>query len=532
MKYVIGSKSIFWIFILFVSLCLIYFSKLGHVANLLQVEPSAALVVGVVASLLGSIFYRVGRPFMASPYVLIMRFKGLPEVYEITLIHFNKFWLTFDKNVGIKAIELPHSLQKIIIFLSFATLGLLVFSQREVSLIEQFPKNMSWGVSKTCEDAKRDKTPAKERPECQLILRGYELGYVDDLGDCGEFADEEPKWCDLRQKDEPYLHFAWRRLNGFTKTSIEYIAGLTTKNLEKKYNRDVKRIKPMSHLKLSEISGAPRAQHFVIMNLPEPKGWFWKNLKNKLFPSQCVETESSYPNKLPEPKSEVELSGNLVSAFGHLLFDNRYNRVIGSCKEYELIWGQKNDICKTIRKNPAKELKKLGLNSKINKIIERYNNKIKSYPENKTLTPKEVVSVNCLEFGSKKTQQKVYPFKIKDQNIWLKVLNYSKIDFKVGSSVESFQIASQLTSLRFHYGRFLSKASWSMDKEVSVTEELMNPDDFKMTRLVYLEDVDVFLSSHWILGREDLLEVYPYYLHLAHFVNSFRDNYASSRGRL
>lgn len=121
---------------------------------------------------------------------------------------------------------------------------------------------------------------------------------------------------------------------------------------------------------------------------------------------------------------------------------------------------------------------------------------------------------------------------VNGNKVALKVLRYPSLEFKTGDSVEVLKMVSRLATGKFHYGKLMSRASLSTENPIEVTEDLMADPYFRMTRLAFLEDLDVFLGPSWILDRRDLLEVYPYYMHLNHFVNSFRLNYAQSRGRL
>lgn len=55
---------------------------------------------------------------------------------------------------------------------------------------------------------------------------------------------------------------------------------------------------------------------------------------------------------------------------------------------------------------------------------------------------------------------------------------------------------------------------------------------YMLTKLEILRSLDVLLGHEWLRKREDLLEVYPWFLHLYHFVEIFRGEYRPIRGRL
>ncbi len=529
-----GSKSLFWLLVFVLHVILFFSSELSRAANFLQIDSSSAFIVGALASFLGILLYRVSRPAVPSPYRFSIHYKVEPEERSVVLLHVKNIWVSVNRNFDDDIVEIFPKGQFALMFMSLILAGILTFSQREIALIEKFPQQLTWGQTKFCPDPNQGKIQAEERPECQLLLRAHKLGYAEDLGDCGEFVEGPPVWCDLRQKDEPYFHFAWRRLKEAYDSSYSTVKDIhfDKKKYEEQIAKEIDRLKPLARNKMAEVAAEPRSLHFILSSLPEPEGWTWHKIKRRLLPSQCLVTESDYPNKLPEPSEAKDLSSNLVMAFGHLLFDYGYSRVISSCKEYHFLWGLGETTCRDIRKSPQATLTQLGLLDPIKKIIQRYEDKKVSYPNDKSLEPRDVISINCLEYGKERIQQKVYQVKLGRHKLWLKVLQHPKLEYKSGDSIQSFQLASKLASLRFNYGRLLSRSSLSDGEEVLVTEEMVTQDDFRFTRVVFLEEIDVFLNPYWLLEREDILEIYPYYLHLTHFVNSFRNNYAQGRGRL
>ena len=47
-----------------------------------------------------------------------------------------------------------------------------------------------------------------------------------------------------------------------------------------------------------------------------------------------------------------------------------------------------------------------------------------------------------------------------------------------------------------------------------------------------VRSADLFLGNDWLARRPDLLEVYPYHLHLQNFIEIFRRQYRQHEGRL
>ena len=104
---------------------------------------------------------------------------------------------------------------------------------------------------------------------------------------------------------------------------------------------------------------------------------------------------------------------------------------------------------------------------------------------------------------------------------------------KVNSKL--YKSFSQLLATDFNYSGFLSNEGTSLSKLLStaaVGPEQFNEGAFPLSRLEYLKTVDVFLDHPWLQGREDLLEVYPYYHHLYNFIQLFRKQYHLQRTRL
>jgi hypothetical protein len=84
----------------------------------------------------------------------------------------------------------------------------------------------------------------------------------------------------------------------------------------------------------------------------------------------------------------------------------------------------------------------------------------------------------------------------------------------------------------FHYGSLLSNASTSELLDAGVDPKFFTGKGGFLSRLDYLADVDILLGQKWIEKRDDLLDVYPWHVHLSNYVQLFRSRYRSERGRL
>jgi hypothetical protein len=94
---------------------------------------------------------------------------------------------------------------------------------------------------------------------------------------------------------------------------------------------------------------------------------------------------------------------------------------------------------------------------------------------------------------------------------------------------------SKVLESRFHYSQLTSRSDVKIDgvsSEAADNEKYLQEPTYLFTRLDILKNVDIFLGNNWVLEREDLLEVYPYHVHLQNYVNKFREKYQERHGRL
>ncbi|MCB0366231.1 MAG: hypothetical protein H6624_08050 [Bdellovibrionaceae bacterium] len=526
-----GSKLIFWCFFAAILAVLLVFSDSSQVENLRELEPLATFAIGLMAVLVGGIVFRATRPRNPSAYRFNVHFKKKPKE-DILLFHIGQVYFSVARNEDDPVIDMPYWLQRLLTPACFLMVGLLAFSHREIGLLEKFPAQMSLGKTPTCEDPNESMQKAEERPECQLVLRAFRLGYATELGDCGNVETGPPKLCFLRQKDEPYLHYASRLLAGAYHTTVSQFDQQNLDATKAKWQQDMDRLESITHSKVAEATGQARSRHFILSNLAPPENPTWMKIKDVFRPSRCIDEFSILPNRIPDPTDQASLSQSFLMASGHLLFDPKYRQTVSACKEYQFLWNVSLGTCTDMIKEPLPHLVRLGILQPIEDLLARHRHKALSDPLARLPKTEQVVSISCLEYGHTTVSALRRTITVNGNKVALKVLRYPSLEFKTGDSVEVLKMVSRLATGKFHYGKLMSRASLSTENPIEVTEDLMADPYFRMTRLAFLEDLDVFLGPSWILDRRDLLEVYPYYMHLNHFVNSFRLNYAQSRGRL
>ncbi|MFC1611527.1 hypothetical protein ACFL6C_11255, partial [Myxococcota bacterium] len=98
--------------------------------------------------------------------------------------------------------------------------------------------------------------------------------------------------------------------------------------------------------------------------------------------------------------------------------------------------------------------------------------------------------------------------------------------------VDRYRHVASLMVRGFHYGGLMSRASVDPESGDELSERSLEGRAFPLAKLDYLADADVFLGHNWILGRDDLRDVYPYHVHLKNFIKVFRRQYGLEWGRL
>lgn len=94
---------------------------------------------------------------------------------------------------------------------------------------------------------------------------------------------------------------------------------------------------------------------------------------------------------------------------------------------------------------------------------------------------------------------------------------------------------SKLLEKRFHYSKLISQSDINVGYEIgNIFDEsnTLKETSYLFTRLEKLKNIDIFLGNKWMYDRDDLLDVYPYHVHLQNYIKSFRSEYSKSRGRL
>jgi hypothetical protein len=145
----------------------------------------------------------------------------------------------------------------------------------------------------------------------------------------------------------------------------------------------------------------------------------------------------------------------------------------------------------------------------------------------------QLVSFQCfIRDDDAAEQASEHSFTLEDHRFSALEVRFKYTDQDRQMPVRLAQRLASLLARGFYYGRHLSRASPTQSEEDLSLNDLLAGGDFRLARLEYLRDADLFLAPGALGERTDLYEVYPYHLHLRSFVEVFRRQYQQQRDRL
>lgn len=452
-------------------------------------------------------------------------------LFGTRLIDYKGHKISITTDVKVRAYELSGFTKGVLVFASFLSLGIWTFQFRQLNAMLEVDEKSFLGKKHLCKfEDQKPQEELKSRPECRLILRAFELGYAKDLGSCGKADDEKPVLCELQHPDEPNIHFAYRLIKKFSKMTSESLGQKSFEEIKKDLKKDTENYGSMMGLMQSDINNDPSSAHFIFTTLNNPVSGISLAFKNFLSPSHCVRWYSQLPN-VPRPaEPDVQNSRFLEHSLGHLLFDTSYPRGVAQCNEVHIEWGIKDSMCEDLMSSPQKILSNLKLDKKMDDVLAYYAQKRKIRSNLKYRTPAEFASFNCLSYGSIKDEVISRDVTYKGEKLQFRWYKTAAVSEDSIPNVAFFKKAAKLLAPGFDYGMMQTKSSPTVDGASTISEDLFAQADFRLSRLGFLRDADIFMGSPWLEKRPDIMEVYPYYLHLNRYVQVFRDRYRQTRG--
>jgi hypothetical protein len=451
--------------------------------------------------------------------------------------------------------ELPAVVQRALVVAAFACVGLAVFTNPGTARLVALPASLAepsageyCRPAKAAADADVDPEPAApaapvEIPGCALVKRAFALGYTKTLGSCEPRTAPPPVKaaiaaaapCELRQLDEPFLHFAYRRLSGAggALAGANPVDAIGDTIDEKQIQ--LARIDTLIATQRHAVVGTPHASHHVFVTLPDPHPSSF--VGDLLDPPHC---DARYGDLPPWPAAGATASDAVDHVLGQLLFTARFGTTL-SCRDYAVHWSATPTACDELAADPAGFLAAHDLIEPVRDVLDRRRRQIELaslYTElghDKIPPPppaaQVLVSFVCLVVDpvapatGAVTGREVT---LDGESVSVRIARVPAVQPTGAGVIELYDRMAALLA-----GGDASRAvvdAGAPPPELDQTD--LSHDEYLLARLDRLHDADPFAGYAWPLDRPDVLEVYPLQRHLGGFIDAFRRRYRAQRGRL
>jgi hypothetical protein len=433
--------------------------------------------------------------------------------------------------------ELPAGAQHALVLVGMLAITLPALGNRGVARVAELPDQIEEpSPSSYCVD-RRSAEPAVVAPPpapevapqagCALVRRAVELGYAKSLGSCAPKPTTAPasataiehEACTRRHLDEPYAHYAYRRL-------AEFFDKLRDSSPADAAARDARDIR--SHLDYADdlladvrhaITGSPHASHHLWVNLPDPHP---TTLRDRLTGSVRCSTRFADLAVWPPLRDRSLL---VEHVFGQLLFASRFGTT-ASCNDYTIHWNAPADACAQLAADAHALLARDGALASVRAVLDRRRRQLALIELDRTLgrplpapppPVSAIVSLQCLaiDHAGKPTSTAVT---IDGEPVAVRELHIAAVRTDTDGPIDAYLDLAALLA--------------GTDRPPPRAPEALDTSRFALTSLDTLVDTDPFAGARWPLADPSIAAVFPYEHHLHAFIESFRRRYLPQRGRL
>jgi len=567
----LGSNTAGLSLLLFICMIVSFNADVLKLSYLKGVNDDLSFFIGMFSIIIGVGFYNFWNLGEKSVYVLhLTKSKYMPEgVNRI----FNYEGISFGVSRKLKlkehVVEMPAILRQVFCVGIFLNLALITLGNIGFDKLKKFPSEVLETKSNYC-PTKDDSINAPPKAGCELIIRAFKLGYAKDLGVCEpkEIEPEKMEVCEKRREDEPYLHYMSRLLIRSVEDKVVFFKDNRAKKIEDKFKLQLEELEILKDFRRYAISAAPRASHHIWTNLPYPENVFIEQYRKYFKPSFCIEQFQNQTNTVRLEKDDKRKDSKMLEhVYGQILFNPKNRNTVAFCKEYTIHWNSQTNTCERLKKDPKavlqeakvlpevelvlkrhdianailsldEEIKKIEGGSSIEKTSKSKKNKIvkgKIAKDKQQIRKKnELVSFQCF-MQAKKAGNKQSRVKIDNTRFLVRTRYFPETENEGDAQISMYKEFSKLLESRFHYSKLTSRSDINIGIEIGNVQgdqSILDEQTYLFARLEKLKNVDIFLGNKWIFERDDLLDVYPYHVHLKNYIKSFRDEYSQSRGRL
>lgn len=514
--------------------------------RLRNLDPRVPFTIGIFSLLLSQMLFRFANFYREPKYHFVIVPSKEVNSDDLILISIKGISIAISQNPNLRSWEIFPRMQQAIYFAAFVGVGLLTFSGRSVNLLATLPTQLTFSSGSYCSAPKKELDERPEQFGCELVYRAMELGYAKSLGSCkkSEAQTTQPP-CTLRRHDEPYLHFAARRLMIFGNFLANRFSKKQRRIERDRTNQQARFLGDLyQHQRLS-ITDSPRSQHLIWTNLPPPDPSLRGKVTQFLFPNDCIDSNARLDRSLEliAGQSQSQIVNHLV---GHLLFAPHYEKIVGYCKEFTIHWDAAYQSCLDLANNPQEFLKRQGHWEGVKDVYDRHrvantilhlndrplSDDVKN--QAKIAPLKRALSFQCLLQNPDATETTAYSnrFSLFGKQFTIHTVVLPKANQQLLVDIDLYHDIARLLAQNYRYSALNSMANIDPTGDQNLLAAFFDSDRFLITKLDLFRNMDIFVGHQWILKRPDLLEIYPYHLHLQRFVDRFRDQYSHQRGRL
>lgn len=461
--------------------------------------------------------------------------------------------------------ELPAGVQRLLVAAACACIGVGTFTNEATARIASVPAALTEpsraeycpppGAKKPEPEPEEDEPPPPpivDQSGCALVKRAYQLGYTKSLGTCAPQAAQprekkavvatiEEEACERRQRDEPFTHFAWRRMvdtaSGSSPTEaignrIEHVRTRVD------YARDL-----LADVKHS-VTGTPHASHHLFVNLPDPHPHTFGQYFTGHVP--CSTRFADLP-LWPRWTERTPPALLVEHVLGQLLFATRFGTP-ASCSDYTIHWGAPVDACTRLAANPVGFLDATGALDSMRGVLDRRRRQqairklafdLHEEPTMPEPPPASaVVSAVCFVIDSSMAPGAAAvasgrEITLDGETIGMREVRASTIRTMGAGPIDVYSQLALLLGGRAYAGPATGNDARLAPGTTGPVTQLRDG-AHRLLMLEPLVDADPFLSADAkaTLERPDVALVYPFDKHLKSFVDAFRRVYLPQRGRL
>jgi hypothetical protein len=392
-----------------------------------------------------------------------------------------------------------------------------------------------------CKPPEPPKRETQRSQGCKLVERAYKLGYTKSLGSCApaEAKREDRQVCTRRQLDEPYFHYAWRRL-------ADRIDELRTTDdgpgsLDR-FEQQLDHLAAIARATLDTVAMRARSSHHLFTNLPDPRPRL-RDRVDGLVDRSCGARLAHLPHFPRMEDGPTGASKLFEHVLAQLMFNPSYKPIVAQCEEVIVHWSAPPDTCARLAARPLAALAELGALDSVRGVldwratsaeIQRLDQQLGAARARPLPPAQRIASFQCLMFdpAAELAAPVERTLTLDGERLSIREVRMKPLVGDGGSQLRLYKQLAALLAPGFGYGRLTSNQAVGATPEEAALAETFRQPAFALTKLDLLRDADLFLGNDWLAKRPDLLEVYPYHLHLQNFIEVFRRQYRLHEGRL